>query len=77
MARSRTTIKRVSKIYWLPDDLTEEGEELVKDWAAQIEWDINSAKSMIVQLLEAINAHDEASKVNELLQAKPRLRRRK
>jgi hypothetical protein len=52
---------------WLPADLTPEQVEAVNKLAGAIDFEIDTAAAIAVALLEEVNAHREAHKVNDLL----------
>lgn len=59
--------KQVTEAKWLPRTLSGEAVDLVAMVSNKIEYDINAAMAFCVALLENVNAHPEAAKVNEIL----------
>jgi len=52
---------------WLPADLTEDQVKAVNALAGAIDFEIDTAAAIAVAILEEVNAHREARKVNDLL----------
>ena len=51
---------------WLPND-AQYPRELLSNVSKAIDWDVGQAFAFVVDLLEDVNAHDEAKQVNDLL----------
>ena len=51
---------------WLPND-AQYPRELLSNVSKSIDWDVGQAFAFVVDLLEDVNAHDEAKQVNDLL----------
>ena len=51
---------------WLAND-AQYPRELLSNVSKAIDWDVGQAFAFVVDLLEDVNAHDEAKQVNDLL----------
>ena len=51
---------------WLPNEASYP-RELLSNVSKSIDWDVGQAFAFVVDLLEDVNAHDEAKQVNDLL----------
>ena len=56
-----------SGVGWLPDDLTNEGNELVSIVSVGLDFNIDKARAFAVALLVDVNDHNAASQVNDVL----------
>jgi|TARA_R110000824_G_scaffold235022_1_gene423766 hypothetical protein len=56
-----------SGVGWLPDDLTNEGNELVSMVSVGLDYNIDKARAFAVALLVDVNDHSAASQVNDVL----------
>ena len=53
---------------WLPNDLTDTIDvELVSMTSSSLDYDINKVRAFVVALLEDVNDHEAAAKVNDIL----------
>ena len=53
---------------WLPNDLTATIDvELVSMTSSSLDYDINKVRAFVVALLEDVNDHEAAAKVNDIL----------
>ena len=55
---------------WFPNE-ARYPRELLSNVSKSIDWDITQAFAFVVDLLEDVNAHDEAKRVNDLLSRRP------
>ena len=58
-----------SGVGWLPDDLTNEGNELVSMVSVGLDYNIDKARAFAVALLVDVNDHNASSQVNDVLLA--------
>lgn len=59
----------VEESKWLPRSLSADAVDLVSSVSKRLDYDVNAAMAFCVALLEDVNAHPEAAKVNEILSA--------
>ena len=61
----------MSEEVWLPDELTADADwDLVSQVSSSLTYDINKVRAFVVALLEDVNDHTAADKVNDILVAK-------
>lgn len=60
----------MSEEVWLPDELTADADwDLVSQVSSSLTYDINKVRAFVVALLEDVNDHTAADKVNDILVA--------
>ena len=70
MKKLQETLKSVNEATWMPDMLRRnypKASSMVGQVSKAVDYDIFSAGAFAVALLEDVNAHDEAKKLNSIL----------
>jgi len=64
---AKTIINRIAAHDWLPETLDEEERSLVSEIGERLNWNAELTGAFCVALLDDVNMHSEAARVNALL----------